>query len=159
METNGLAPELNVDFPPGVKLGSLLFATDAKDAEHRDAADQEKLRDNARKESLRWRPVKQHPRAHSTDFAREVIGALLERASAARPALSFLSSEDREWVLDNVRLLRTALREVVESRRSFLEQPHVESWDGRVLPRPCVLAANFLRAVDFHFDADALASY
>ncbi|MCU1272663.1 MAG: glycosyltransferase 36, partial [Bryobacterales bacterium] len=159
METNGLSSEFNVAFPPGVKLASPLFATYAEDAEHPDAADHlEKLRDNARKESLRWRPVKQHSRAHSTDFARDVIGRLLERASAARPSLSFLSPDDREWVLDNIRLLRTALREVVESRRSFSEQPHVESWDGRVLPRPCVLAGTFLRAVDFHFDAEALAS-
>src|SRR5205814_7144185 len=135
-------------------------ATVAEETEHQDAADHlENLRDNASKEPLRCRPVKQHPRAHSTDFAREVIGRLLERASGARPALSFVSLEDREWVLDNIRLLRTALREVVASRRSFFEQPHVESWDGRVLPRPCVLAGRFLRAVDFHFDTEALASY
>src|ERR1700676_85109 len=104
METNGLSSESNVSFPPGMKLANRLFATVAEDAERADAAGHlEKLRDNARKECLRWHPVKPHPRAHSTDFARDVIGALLERASAARPALSFLSSEDREWVLDNIR--------------------------------------------------------
>src|SRR6476620_11394590 len=120
METNGLFSESSIDFPPGVNLGSVLFATEAADTEQRNSGNHlEKLRDNARQESLRWRPVKQHPRAHSTDFAREVIGTLLELASSARPALSFLNTDDREWVLDNVRLLRTALRDVLESRRSF----------------------------------------
>src|ERR1041385_2460502 len=104
MESNGLFSEFSVDFPAGVKLGSVLLATEAADVEHRHAGDHlEKLRDNARQECLRWRPVKQHPRAHSIDFAREMIGILLERASSARPALSFLNADDREWVLDNVR--------------------------------------------------------
>jgi len=123
-----------------------------QESAHRD----EELGDEARGESSLWWPVKGRSRWDSSDVTR-VIGALIEGTSSAG-SIS-LAREDREWVLDNARLLRTALREVVRSRRSISEQPHVKNQDGRVLPRPLVIAETFLKVVDFDFEVEDLATY
>ena len=89
-----------------------------------------------------------------------MIGALIDQASVGGDtALMFLTRDDREWVMDNVRLLRTALQEVLQSRHSFSEQPHVKSQDGRVVARPLAIADDFLMAVGFCFDTEVLAAY
>src|SRR5229473_3715845 len=120
----------------------------------------EKLRDRVRAESLRWHPVDRRARSHPVDFSRKVIGALIREASVSGDsALLFLTREDREWVVDNVRLLRTALQEVLKSRHSFSEQPHVKNQDGRVAARSLVIADTFLKAVDFCFDTEVLTAY
>jgi hypothetical protein len=144
---------------PPVESG-IAFAEpeDTRDSELTQHA--EKLRDHIRAESLRWHPVDGRTRSRAVDFSRKVIGALIEQASVGGDtALTFLTREDREWVMDNVRLLRTVLTEVLQSRRSFSEQPHLKSQDGRVMARTQVIADAFLRAVEFRFDTEVLAVY
>ena len=125
-------------------------------AKQESARRDEELGDDARGESAVWWPVKGRSRWYSADMSR-VIETLIELSSSTGTVS--LAREDREWVLDNARLLRTALREVVRSPRSISEQPHVENQDGRVLPRPLVIAETFLKVVDFDFEVEDLVTY
>src|SRR5438477_1955642 len=72
---------------------------DPEAQESRLAEEIESLREKARIECLQWRPVKRHTGAGAVDFSREIIGALIERASLNRGALAFLTLDDRVWVL------------------------------------------------------------
>jgi hypothetical protein len=73
--------------------------------------------------------------------------------------LSLLSREDRDWVLENARLLRTALLEVIDARRPLSQQPHVCNQYGQVLPRSRVIADTFLRSAAFDFSAQSISAY
>jgi hypothetical protein len=161
MGTTGLHLETEwaADLAPAFEGGMVIVETeDAQDSDR--ALRTEKLRDRASAESLRWNPVDRRPRSHAIDLSRKVIGALIEQASfGGDTVLTFLTHEDREWVMDKVRLLRTALQEVFQSRHSFSKQPHLKSQDGRVVARSRVIADAFLGAVDCCFDADALAVF
>ena len=157
----GLRLENSRPAPLAPPFESGIAFVETEDAQDSDLAKHAgKLRDHARAESLRWHPVDGRPRSHAVDFSRKVIGALIEQASlGGDTALIFLTREDREWVIDNVRLLRTALQEVLKSRHSFSEQPHVKNQEGRVAARTLVIADAFLRAMDFCFDTEALVEY
>jgi len=132
-----------------------------KDAQDSDLAQNaEELRDLARAESLRWHRLERRRRPYPNDFSHKIIRALIEQASVGgNTGLIFLTREDRGWVMDNIRLLQTVLQEVLQTRHSFTEQPHVRSQDGRVVARSQVIADAFLRAVDFSFETEALAAY
>ena len=109
-------------------------------------------------ESLSWSnagtftPVRSIP-------SRRVISGLIKRAIAGGAALDFLPQDDREWVLDNLRLLRTALREVVESHRGPARRPQVQGRDGHTQLRSQVIADAFWRSTGFSFDPDAFVAY
>jgi hypothetical protein len=161
METTGLRLENKWPAALALPFESGMAIAETEDAQDSDLATcAGKLRDHVRAESLRWHRVDCRPRSHAVDFSRKVIGALIEQASVGGDtALNFLPREDREWVMDNVRLLRTALQEVLKSRHSFSEQPHVKNQDGRVVARSLVIADTFLRAMGFCFDTEAFAAY
>ncbi|HET9318291.1 MAG TPA: hypothetical protein VFO27_00905, partial [Bryobacteraceae bacterium] len=129
-------------------------------ADQHPVPDNDELRECARIESSQWWPVDRRQHSDFVASARRTIGALLEQVSSGGPLLSLLASEDREWVLDNARLLRALWLGADESRRSISEQPHVQSQaGGRLLARPLVVAGGFLGATGFCFDAEALAAY
>jgi len=129
-------------------------------ADQHPVPDNDELRECARIESSQWWPVDRRQHSDFVASARRTIGALLEQASSGGPLLSLMASEDREWVLDNTRLLRALWLGADQSRRSISEQPHVQSQvGGRLLARPLVVAGSFLKATGFCFDAEGLAAY
>src|SRR5215467_10288231 len=121
-------------------------------------ADAQGLRDLACRDVLNWSissghfPVK-------IDRCRKVIGALVKEAEVGGDRFALLSREDQDWILDNIRLLRTALREVVESRHALRRQPELQGHDGCLRSRPHVIADSFLSAIGFCFDEDSLCAY
>ncbi len=68
-------------------------------------------------------------------------------------------AETRVWLLENYRLIRTALRDAGRPDRDMAEHPHVSSAGGASVPRAYALARGFLTSVDFAYRPDALAVY
>ncbi len=116
------------------------------------------LRQAASLASARWTVVSARTRGHA-ERCKRVVDALLKHAAAKGGAPNSLAWEDRNWILDNTRLLRTALREVVDSSRPSSRQPHLQSPAGEVRSRTFVIADSFLRTVGFRFDPDSFCLY
>jgi cyclic beta-1,2-glucan synthetase len=116
------------------------------------------LRDLAHIESTRWRLVANRTRGHA-DLCKRVIGDLMKQAAVEGNVFKGLTPEDRDWILDNIRPLRTALREVVNSRSVFCRQPHIQGRGGQVRTRSLVIADLFLYASNFCFDPGAFSAY
>src|ERR1700693_2025264 len=109
-------------------------------------------------ESLRWSLAGTLPQPQSI-ACRKVISALIKRAAAGGAALDFLPQEDRDWLLDNLRLLQAALGDAIDSRRGLFRRPHLQGRDGSIRLRTEVIAEAFWSAVNFDFDPDALVAY
>ena len=90
---------------------------------------------------------------------RKAVSTLIRRAANGEAGLDFLAQEDREWVLDHLRLLRTALAEVRESRREPVRRPHVQGRDGGTQTRTQVIADAFWRSTNFSFTPEGLTAY
>lgn len=109
-------------------------------------------------ESLQW------PETHNAVVAkaipwRSVISALIRNAGNSSGLVAGLAQDDREWICDNLRLLETALREVVEFRRHFSYGPHVRHCDGRRRFRPAIIAERFLYLTRFQFEDRAFSAF
>ncbi len=89
--------------------------------------------------------------ANSREVARSLETTL---ASLHRHQAPGVLTEDARWLLENTRLLRTALVETRQSVKGARDLPQIQSehHDSKV-PRCFAAAAAYLRAVDFVFDA------
>ena len=62
-------------------------------------------------------------------------------------------------ILDNMRLIRTAVRDVRDSRRALRSVPGAVDGDCPVEPRPCVVAKQYLKAAEDAFSEDGLGAF
>ncbi len=76
---------------------------------------------------------------------------ILARAATAAP-------KNRAWLVDNVRLLRTAEKEVIEFTAGMKEFPVVEGPSGEVC-RVCLLAEKYLEAVGWRYQEESCAAF
>ena len=120
-------------------------------------ADVEKLRRLGSLESSQWSYAGLSARRRGL-VCRKAISTLIRRAAARGAALDFLAQEDRECVLDNLRLLRTALGEVIESYRDPARHPQVQGRDGRTQLRTQAIAEAFWRT-SLSFAPESFAAY
>src|SRR5579872_5267597 len=118
----------------------------------------EKMRELGRSESLRWELISSCGLAPKI-CCRDVISTLIQHAAEGGGALKSLPREDSDWLLDNLRVIRTAFREVMESRRDRSLEPHLQGHDQKLHVRTEMIAKAFLEAVRFEFNAAALADY
>ena len=122
------------------------------------AASITRLQNAARLESLRWQPARSAALPQRIS-CRTVISGLLKQLASGGEALAGLPIEDRDWLLDNLRVLKSALRDVMEPRRGRSRQPHIQSSGGPIQARTQVIAAAFLNTVNFSIDPQALSVY
>ncbi len=145
------------DYPSASKA-EFLTAIDDSQPSPASVAGMEDLRRLGFVESQQWRVTGAFPLMRSVP-CRKAIVTLVRHAAAGEGVVPYLSREDRDWLLDNLRLLQTALREVLESRRIRRRYPHVRNSQGHLRLRAQVVADAFWDAANFHFDAKALAAY
>ncbi|MCZ2074918.1 MAG: hypothetical protein LC130_07945 [Bryobacterales bacterium] len=88
----------------------------------------------------------EHKRLHALLASHALTGGLFD-------------AETRAWLLENYRLIRTALRDAGRPDRDMAEHPHVSSAGGTPVPRVYALVRSFLTSVDFVYRPDALAVY
>src|SRR5579872_883582 len=158
METPGLhlQHELSEFFP----AFSDAFEAEADQKHTPELVEPEELCALGRVGAGKWWPAERPSRPLSADFVRAAIGRLIAGNSSRNKRVLEFGRGDREWIADNARLLRTAVREVLQSRRSVWEQPYVkEQGASSVVSRPQAVAAGFLMAAGFHFDAESLQAY
>lgn len=67
--------------------------------------------------------------------------------------------EEGRWLADNMRLIRTAVREVRVSRRSFRQYPSVVDGSGGGQARAYVVARQYLGEAENHFSEEGLTAF
>jgi len=65
---------------------------------------------------------------------------------------------ERKWLLENIRLIRTARKETLDLARTLRKHPVVEV-DGEYQPRPYALADSYLDAVGSRFTEETLSAF
>ena len=63
------------------------------------------------------------------------------------------------WMHDNVRLVRTSQREVLECGNVATQHPHVRTPAKTMIPRVMAIAQDFLGAVGYHYSDHAFQLY
>jgi hypothetical protein len=98
-------------------------------------------------------------------FSRDDAKALEVRVKqVARQIVALQSKHDlpdgqRQWVRENFRLLRTAIRGCRDLGESLRGSPGVVDEDGAHVPRACVVARDYIRAALDRFSEDSLAAF
>jgi cyclic beta-1,2-glucan synthetase len=120
----------------------------------------EKLRDHARIESSQWHPVRAKLHFRRADPCRRTIKELIGRVqSRDERLLACFPADERAWLLDNIRVLRAAFRELPKSQKWLSKYPVVENHDGLLQTRVRVVADAFLSATDNSFSVEGLVAF
>jgi cyclic beta-1,2-glucan synthetase len=103
-----------------------------------------------------WGPVKRSRRGRSSELKhqwREAPDSILDSIDQLRESglRSGLPTADARLLIENNRLLRSAIRESAESVQSSRDLPQIEVDAGRLAPRAYLAAAAYLEAVNFEF--------
>jgi hypothetical protein len=99
------------------------------------------------------------------DAHRFHFGVLEKRLREAKDAISKAVKKadpcdpDIKWLVDNHRIIRTALKEIRASMRSFRHQPVVKAESSAELPRAYALVNSYLRASIDSFTEDGLGAF
>ena len=126
---------------------------------------EQKLRLDGRREASNWRLVaKGEPSlilkdkwSEAADWIEKAASELRDNLSKAHPLY-----DQVQWVVENMRPLRAALRETHSLLKTARTLPQVqlqEPGKAHHVPRAYAAAAGFLRAAGFVFQADGLAAY
>lgn len=69
------------------------------------------------------------------------------------------SHENGRWLIENIRLLRTAVKETRELERMLRRYPVIVESSGATVPRAVVLTHEYLAAVSDHFSEESLLAF
>ena len=68
-------------------------------------------------------------------------------------------SPELVWLVENARLMRTALNDTRQTIKHVRRLPQIDGSSGEHLPRAYAIAKSYLQAVDFEFTKDSLSTY
>lgn len=101
--------------------------------------------DHAEKHGPRWR-------GHVGIRPKELNDLISSAASRSK-------EENGRWLIENVRMLRTALKDIRDLERTLRRYPVITVPSGPAVPRAIVLTHEYLSAVDDHFSEESLLAF
>src|SRR5690349_5518308 len=96
------------------------------------------------------RPDQHHPRWQTNP--RSLVKKSLDKGQRE-------AGPERKWLLENIRLIRTARKETLDLARTLRKHPVVQTPSGNTRPRPYALASSYLDAVENRFSEEALTAF
>src|SRR5438128_6998798 len=125
-------------------------------ATHPQEKDVDSLRARGIEVAAGWGAVKRGRRGRSSELKhqwREAPDSILDSMDQLRASVSRsgLPTADARLLIENNRLLRSAIRESAESVQASRDLPQIEVDAGRLAPRAYLAAAAYLEAVNFEF--------
>lgn len=143
--------------PPSVRL------EEEHQPSSRPVVDWENLRSEAIREASRWSPTASHKRCRALETALRRAAGTIESAIPrlrSDPPAAASSSDEARWLLQNHRLVRSALTAARGTLETNEELPQVRRENMREpVPRVYAAAAGFLCAVNYVFDPQAFSNY
>ncbi|HEV2426181.1 MAG TPA: glucoamylase family protein [Terriglobia bacterium] len=127
------------------------------------AIDSETLRGAAIREASHWEAAPPHKHCRTLDAALRQAAVTVESTISSlqgRPPDAANISDEARWLLQNHRLLRSALAGARNTLETSAELPQVRREDTRdSVPRVYAAAAGFLHAVNYAFNSRAFSLY
>jgi hypothetical protein len=121
-----------------------------------------RLRSHACDEIRKWNRSKARRRSSLLQErwrdASESIQKILRQPSVS-PRESVEVSPELVWLVENARLMRTALNDTRQTIKHVRRLPQIDGSSGEQTPRAYAIAKSYLQAVDFEFAKDSLSIY